>query len=630
RSFDFRYKNSLIFQTPGPRRRIDTCEIRKKRTRNARQPGMHHNNRLREKNRRVSGKRRISPLSINFKKPPERAIGISVLQRREPVTVTQFVMRLLNSAVLVLVLLGVALAVPTKKRIAKKSISNSLAPRALEPVDQSLDEPAKLSDAALMEIAGENVDRAKKSTKFCVEIRDDKPTQVDCDEIKNRPILPPPPPPVPEPQEPAPPPPPPPPPAPAPVPQQQPEEYKFQVPCEPEIAPFYVDPPGEIVYAATGNCAQHAPALLHVPSNNPLYTIPAGGVSGTPSMNVLHLPTGSFPAGGAPGASGSPSINVLHLPTGSLPSTHGYGVAPTVHISPSAGAGTSGPTVIPLHTTGGAGTVPGHTPSVIHLIRPSPLQHGITHGGLSLHGHGGLPLHGAQQTPSVECTCRSTSSGSLAKSADGTPLSNEALALKFLQDVQRNAQPSGSPSSPMVVQVGPGQHLGQGQPGSPMMMMMSSGPGSPVMAGKSDMRYMPPMSNVNQPQVVFQQQGTSMNGMGGIGMHGYPTLMPGYPTALLRDMYPVSMLRSKADCLQDSFSKAAQMMPQVVRHSREEAGQEQAKQKTEEKPEEAIPSPGDIVESILSDEADKADKNSRIARFLAEKDAESNSVLEEK
>ncbi|XP_008217270.2 atrophin-1-like [Nasonia vitripennis] len=585
---------------------------------------MHHNNRLREKNRRVSGKRRIGPLSINFKKPPGRAIGISVLQRREPVTVTQFVMRLLNSVTLLLVLLGVALAVPTKKRIAKKSISNSLAPRALEPVDQSLDEPAKLSDAALMEIAGENVDRAKKSTKFCVEIRDDKPTQVDCDEIKNRPILPPPPPPVPEPQEPAPPPP----PAPAPVPQQQPEEYKFQVPCEPEIAPFYVDPPGEIVYAATGNCAQHAPALLHVPSNNPLYTIPAGGVSGTPNINTLHLPTGSFPAGGAPGSSG-PSINVLHLPTGSLPST-GYGVAPTIHINPSAGAGSSGPTVIPLHTTGGAGTASGHTPSVIHLIRPSPLQHGITHGGLSLHGHGGLPLHGhgglplhgAQQTPSVECTCRSTSSGSLAKSANGSPSSNEALALKFLQDIQRNAQSSGSPS-PMMVQVGPGQ------PGSPMMMM-SSGPGSPVMAGKSDMRYMPPMSNVNQHQVVFQQQGTSMNGMGDIGMHGYPTLMPGYPTALLSGMYPVSILRSNADCLQDSSSNAAQMMPQVVRLSREEAGQEQAKQKTEEKPEEAIPSPGDIVEAILSGEADKADKNSRIARFLAEKDAESNSVLEEK
>lgn len=243
-----------------------------------------------------------------------------------------------------------------------------------------------------MENAGDNVDRAKKqaSTTFCVEIRQNKQTQVDCDELNNRPLPPPPPPPAPEPEEPVPPPPPPP---AAPAPQPEPQNVNYQLqPCEPEIAAFYVQPPGQIVYAPTGNCAQHVPALLHLPSSNPLYTLPSS--SG--------------------GASGIPSINVLHLPSGSLPNT-GYGV---------------GPTVIPLHTTGGPGS---HHHGTHH------------HGGLPHHGYKGL--HGTHQLSGVECTCTET----LAKSANGSPPSNEALAMKFLQDVQRNAPSSGSPTSPTMV-----------------------------------------------------------------------------------------------------------------------------------------------------------------------------------
>ncbi|XP_031777024.1 splicing factor 3A subunit 2-like [Nasonia vitripennis] len=433
-------------------------------------------------------------------------------------------MRLLSSTTLLLVLVGVALAVPAKRKLEKKSISDSLAPKAIEPVEQRLDEPTKLSDAALAEIAGESVDRAKKqTTKFCVEFHQDKPTQVDCDELNNRPIPLPPPASIPsEPQEPVPPPPPP--PAPAPVPQQQPEEYKFQVPCEPEMAAFYVQPPREIVYVPTGNCAPQAPALLHVPSSNPIYTVHTNAES-----------------------SAAPSINVLHLPSGSLPST-GHGVTPTVHVSPFSGAGGINPTVIPLHTNSGAGIAPAHTPSLVHVIRPSPLQHhGIHHGAVPLYGPEGL--HGTHHLNGIECTCTS----SLAKSTDGSS--------------QRNAQPeqpgspmiamSGQPSSPMIMSE---------QPGSPMMMV-SSDSGSPSMAGKSmDMRYVPlvrPLSNVNHHQVIYQQQAMGMHGMG--GMHGYP--IRGYP--MHRGIYP-GMLRSNADCLQDSFGNSAQIMPQGLRLSREQ------------------------------------------------------------
>jgi hypothetical protein len=334
--------------------------------------------------------------------------------------------------------LGLAAVVgsPIARKLEKKSILESASSVAAE-VDQRLDGPQHIGDEALMEASpGATLERTKKqaSTTFCVEIRHNKPTQVDCEEIhRPHPPLPPPPPihhlpePIPEIHVH-----PPPPPPPIVIPQQPPPPpppINIQVPCEPEMAAYVIQPPSEVVYAPTGNCAPQLPTVIH-----------SGGAGA--GVQVIHLPS-SIPTGGH-GAAG-----------------HGAHGGLTIHSQPSLPVHAHEPAPVHTHAIQTQQPVQVHT----HAIQTQqPVQvhtHAIqTQQPVQVHTHGSVQGGLYQQlSPGIECSCQSAQPGIVIQRTQGAVSpSNEALALQFLQDIQRNSNNNNSQQSPgatgsVVVQV---------------------------------------------------------------------------------------------------------------------------------------------------------------------------------
>ena len=281
-------------------------------------------------------------------------------------------MRYLTSGLVVLAL-GLALVQAAPKKIEKKSISDAGAPKAIEQVSQNLDAPAKLGDEALLEATdGQNVERAKKqATTFCVEVRPNKPTQVDCSELNNNQPQRPPLQPQPEPE-----------------PQPQPDNYRppeikidflkpsvpMGPPCEPEIAGF-IAPGGDVVYAPTGNCAHNIPSSSQTPYNGPSSMMPSGPGG---HVHLLHIP-GGFPHSGFPGNYPSTGLPGGY-PPGMIPNS-GAGF-PNIQIS----TGPSGPGGFAMNGLPNGGT---GVPS-INVIPGGGFPSGMPSNGLP-YGGAGVP-----------------------------------------------------------------------------------------------------------------------------------------------------------------------------------------------------------------------------------------------
>ncbi|XP_058806566.1 uncharacterized protein LOC131672977 [Phymastichus coffea] len=424
---------------------------------------------------------------------------------------------------------------------AASPLKKSINAKAIEPVDQHLDS-LRATEAG----SSQKVDRAKKDVTFCVEVRqDNKPVVVDCSD--KQPVLPPP---TPEPQ-------------PDPLPDQPDlipttQTLNIDIPCEPEIAAFLVQPPEQVVYAPTGNCIPQMPS-------------------------VIPMPTSSISAQG----------QVLHFHQHGLHGLHGL---PTLH--------------------GGQG---------LHLVKPLP--------------NPVLPPTHAHHLHGVECTCHS---GPIGKSADASTLANnEALAMKFLHDIQRNSAASSGQNmlvtAPTKIQeLAPAVKLQGTEPGvkvqtlvpgvtiqgsSPGVTIQGSTPGVTVqglapgattqaLAPGTAMRYlsMRPMM-MSTPQAAFSQ--SSPMASGGV----YPVSMGGHM------MYP-SMMRLKS--LEDSFTTGP-MLPSIraCRDDSEMAAATaagDARAATAEA--DAKSTPVETMEQMKRN--DKDDKASRVARFVMEKDEAEN------
>ncbi|KAL7294093.1 hypothetical protein TKK_0012124 [Trichogramma kaykai] len=262
---------------------------------------------------------------------------------------------------------------------------------------------AVVDTAALLEQGangGENVDRAKKqaSTTFCVEIRQNKPTQVDCAEVKQ--------PTTPEPT--------PAPTTPAPVVyvvQQQPPSPPE--PCEPEIAAYMIQHPAEIIYAPTGKCLVHGQAhaqqpapvqqpqqLQVVPQNHAhIHVVPANQAQ----QHLQQLQQLQQPAG--------PQLQIV-------PQSLQHLLRPPSSIMP--GPPPQGP--------------PPQGPSLVPQPLPPPQQ-----------PQPPVVVPQPQVPQSIKCTCNTAGvSGAVAgQSTVSAGPSNEQLAMSFLQGLQRNAQAQG-------------------------------------------------------------------------------------------------------------------------------------------------------------------------------------------
>ena len=343
--------------------------------------------------------------ALNIDRAPHPSI--SVLQSRELDIAHIHIdkMRYITSCVVVLAL-GLALVQAAPKKIEKKLISDAGAPKTIEQVSQNIDAPEQLGDEAPLEATDtQNVGRAKKqaSTTFCVEIRQNKPTQVDCSELNNNQYMLSPRPPQPQPDN------------------FRPPEIKIDISrpsvpmgpsCEPEIAGF-IAPGGDVVYAPTGNCAHNIPSTFQALNYGPSPMMTSGPGD---HVHVLHIPGGfphsgfpaNYPSTGLPGgypagmipnsAAGFPSIPISSgpggpggfpmngLPNGGLPN----GGAGSINVIPGGGFGMLSGGL----PNGGAG---GPT---INIVPGTGLPGGLQNGGypsggypsrVSPHGGAGMP-----------------------------------------------------------------------------------------------------------------------------------------------------------------------------------------------------------------------------------------------